>query len=75
MKKKWSGFRYRIICGTLDDKNGANDAKVDANNGAYIEGEVGMVKNIMRDPMFLGQKSEDATEADRQIKYVGTDND
>ena len=26
-----------------------------------------MVKNIMRDPMFLGQKSEDATEADRQI--------
>ena len=34
-----------------------------------------MVKNIMRDPMFLGQKSEDATEADRQIKYVGTDND
>ena len=34
-----------------------------------------MVKNIMRDPMFLGQKSEDATESDRQIKYVGTDND
>ena len=29
-------FPYRIICGTLDDKNGANDA----NNGAYIEGEV-----------------------------------
>ena len=26
-----------------------------------------MVKNIMRDPMFLGQRSEDATEADRQI--------
>lgn len=26
-----------------------------------------MVKKIMRDPMFLGQKSEDATEADRQI--------
>lgn len=26
-----------------------------------------MVKNIMHDPMFLGQKSEDATEADKQI--------
>lgn len=29
-----------------------------------------MVKNIMRDPMFLGQKSEDATEADRQIENM-----
>ena len=26
-----------------------------------------MVKKIMRDPMFLGQKSEDATEADKQV--------
>lgn len=26
-----------------------------------------MVKNIMHDPMFLWQKSEDATEADKQI--------
>ena len=35
-EEKWSGFRYSIISGTLNDKNGANDA----NNGAYIEGEV-----------------------------------
>ena len=26
-----------------------------------------MVKKIMRDPMFLAQKSEDATEADKQV--------
>ena len=26
-----------------------------------------MVKKIMRDPLFLAQKSEDATEADRQV--------
>lgn len=26
-----------------------------------------MVKNIMRDPLFLAQKSEDATEADKQV--------
>ena len=26
-----------------------------------------MVKQIMRDPLFLGQKSEDATEADKQV--------
>ncbi len=26
-----------------------------------------MVKEIMRDPMFLAQKSEDANEADRQV--------
>lgn len=26
-----------------------------------------MVKQIMRDPMFPGQKSEDATEADKQV--------
>lgn len=26
-----------------------------------------MVKKIVRDPMFLGQKSEDATEADKQV--------
>ena len=26
-----------------------------------------MVRDIMRDPMFLAQKSEDATEADRQV--------
>lgn len=39
-KKKWSGFRYKIIYGILNDNNGANATKVDANNGAYIEGEV-----------------------------------
>ena len=26
-----------------------------------------MVRNIMRDPFFLAQKSEDATEADQQV--------
>lgn len=26
-----------------------------------------MVKKIMRDPLFLGQKSEDATEKDKQV--------
>lgn len=26
-----------------------------------------MVKKIMRNPMFLGQKSENATEADKQV--------
>ena len=26
-----------------------------------------MVKKIVRDPLFLAQKSEDATEADRQV--------
>ena len=30
-------------------------------------GAVTLVKNIMRDPLFLAQKSEDATEADRQV--------
>lgn len=26
-----------------------------------------MVKKIVRDPIFLGQKSEDATEADKEV--------
>ena len=26
-----------------------------------------LVKKIMRDPLFLAQKSEDATEADKQV--------
>ena len=26
-----------------------------------------MVRNVVRDPMFLGQKSVDATEADKQV--------
>ena len=30
-------------------------------------GAVTLVKKIMRDPFFLAQKSEDATEADRQV--------
>ena len=30
-------------------------------------GAATVVKEIMRDPMFLAQKSEDANEADRQV--------
>ena len=30
-----------------------------------------MVKNIMHDPMFLRRKSEDATEADKQVVAAG----
>ena len=32
-----------------------------------MEGMELMVKNIMHDPLFLSQKSVDATEADKQI--------
>ena len=28
-----------------------------------------MVKNIMRDPLFLAQKSVDATEDDKQVEW------
>lgn len=28
-----------------------------------------MVKKIMRDPLFLAQKSVDATEADKQVRF------
>ena len=30
-----------------------------------------MVKKIMRDPLFLGQKSEDATEKDKEDRNGG----
>jgi peptide deformylase len=33
----------------------------------FPKGEYKMIKPIMRDPLFLAQKSEDATEADKQV--------
>ena len=37
------------------------------NNKKHEVKGVLMVKKIVRDPMFLGQKSEDATEADKEV--------
>ena len=36
-------------------------------NNSNIQGELKMVRSIMRDPLFLAGKSEPATEADKQV--------